>query len=68
MSGITGETEKEMLIDKIIELQNTLQDLTRKIDVVRNENQDLRDENILLKEYINNLMQKAGNISTDSLS
>ena len=64
----TNESEKEALIDKILQLQNTLQDLTKKIDSVRNENQDLREENNLLKEYINNLMQKAGNISSESLS
>ena len=62
------DAEKEALIDKILHLQGTLQDLTKKIDNVRNENQDLRDENVVLKEYINNLMQKAGNISSESLS
>ena len=62
------EKEKEALIDKILQLQNTLQDLTKKIDCVRNENQDLRDENVVLKDYINDLMQKAGSISSESLS
>lgn len=62
------DREKEDLIEKILQLQTTLQELTQKIDTVRNENQDLRDENIILKEYINNLMKKAGSISTDSLS
>ena len=62
------DKEKEELLDRILQLQTTLQELTRKIDTVRNENQDLRDENIVLKEYINNLMKKAGSISSDSLS
>lgn len=62
------DKEKEELVDRILQLQTTLQELTRKIDTVRNENQDLRDENIVLKEYINNLMKKAGSISSDSLS
>jgi regulator of replication initiation timing len=62
------DVEKESLIDKILQLENTLQELTSKIDVVRLENQDLRDENGVLKEYINNLMQKAGNFSSESLS
>ena len=62
------EKEKEALIDKILQLQNMLQDFTKKIDIVRNENQGLRDENVVLKDYINNLMQKAGNISSESLS
>jgi predicted nuclease with TOPRIM domain len=62
------DKEKEELIERILQLQTTLQELTQKIDNVRNENQDLRDENIVLKEYINNLMKKAGSLSSDSLS
>ncbi|OMJ93486.1 hypothetical protein SteCoe_3458 [Stentor coeruleus] len=67
-SSKNEQAEKEALIDKILQLQNTLQDLTKKIDSVRSENQDLRDENNVLKEYINNLMQKAGSFSSESLS
>lgn len=59
--------EKEELIEKILSLQQTLQDITERIEAVRTDNQSLRDENILLKEYINNLMVKAGNLPPKSL-
>lgn len=59
---------KEELIDRILQLQETLQELTGRIETVRNENQSLHDENIVLKEYINNLMVKAGNLGAENLS
>jgi hypothetical protein len=62
-----GSLQKDELIDKIIQLQQTLQDLTMRIEQVRDENQNLKDENLLLKEYINNLMVKAGNLPASSL-
>ena len=62
-----GNLEKEELIEKILQLQQTLQDITTRIDGVRNQNQTLREENTVLKEYINNLMLKAGNVGNESL-
>lgn len=62
-----GSLQKDELIDKILQLQQTLQDLTMRIEQVRDENQNLKDENLLLKEYINNLMVKAGNLPASSL-
>ncbi|CAG9320116.1 unnamed protein product [Blepharisma stoltei] len=59
---------KEELIDRILQLQETLQELTGRIESVRNENQSLHDENVVLKEYINNLMVKAGNLGSENLS
>jgi|EP00359_Climacostomum_virens_P000760 regulator of replication initiation timing len=63
-----GRLDKEELIESILQLQQTLQDLTSRIEHIRNDNQSLRDENIILKEYINNLMIKAGNLGSENLS
>lgn len=57
-----GQLDKESLIEKILQLQQTLSDLTSRIDQVRNENLGLKGENSVLKEYINNLMVKTGNL------
>lgn len=57
-----GQLDKEALIEKILQLQQTLSDLTTRIDQVRNENLGLKGENSVLKEYINNLMVKTGNL------
>jgi FtsZ-binding cell division protein ZapB len=57
-----GQLDKEELIEKIMQLQQTLHDLTSRIDQVRNDNLSLKDENMVLKEYINNLMTKTGNL------
>lgn len=64
--SLYGSLQKDELIDNIMELQQALQDLTMRIEQVRDENQNLKDENLLLKEYINNLMIKAGNLPEGS--
>ena len=40
-----GEDEKEELIGQILELQNTLQDLSQRINSVKEENSKLKSEN-----------------------
>ena len=41
----------------MLELQNTLDDLTNRVDAVKEENLKLRSENTVLGQYIENLMQ-----------
>lgn len=41
---------------KVLELQNTLDDLSQRVDSVKEENLKLRSENQVLGQYIENLM------------
>ena len=41
----------------MLELQNTLDDLTHRVDKVKEENLKLKSENSVLGQYIENLMQ-----------
>jgi len=49
-------TEKTRLICQILELQNTLEDLSSRVDSVKEENIKLKSENEVLGKYIENLM------------
>merc|ERR1711970_852871 len=51
------QEEKARLISQVLELQNTLDDLTNRVDAVKEENLKLRSENSVLGQYIENLMQ-----------
>merc|ERR1712059_75151 len=48
--------EKARLIAQVLELQNTLEDLSSRVDNVKEENMRLRSENQVLGQYIENLM------------
>ncbi|GAB0097970.1 short coiled-coil protein A [Sergentomyia squamirostris] len=48
--------EKARLITQVLELQNTLDDLSQRVDGVKEENLKLRSENQVLGQYIENLM------------
>uniref|UniRef100_U5EGH2 Short coiled-coil protein a n=1 Tax=Corethrella appendiculata TaxID=1370023 RepID=U5EGH2_9DIPT len=48
--------EKSRLISQVLELQNTLDDLSQRVDSVKEENLKLRSENQVLGQYIENLM------------
>lgn len=48
--------EKEKLIQQVLELQNTLDDLSIRVDSVKEDNVKLRSENQVLGQYIENLM------------
>lgn len=50
------EEEKRHLINQVLELQNTLDDLSRRVDSVKEENLKLKSENQVLGQYIENLM------------
>ncbi|CAH4034758.1 short coiled-coil protein homolog [Pieris brassicae] len=55
-SGIDEQEEKARLISQVLELQNTLDDLSQRVDSVKEENLKLRSENQVLGQYIENLM------------
>ena len=44
-------------VHQVLELQNTLDDLTHRVDKVKEENLKLKSENTVLGQYIENLMQ-----------
>lgn len=48
--------EKKRLISQVLELQNTLDDLSQRVDAVKDENLKLKSENQVLGQYIENLM------------
>ncbi|KAK9502287.1 hypothetical protein O3M35_011085 [Rhynocoris fuscipes] len=50
------QEEKARLITQVLELQNTLDDLSQRVDSVKEENLKLRSENQVLGQYIQNLM------------
>uniref|UniRef100_A0A336K0L4 CSON011066 protein n=1 Tax=Culicoides sonorensis TaxID=179676 RepID=A0A336K0L4_CULSO len=50
------QEEKARLITQVLELQNTLDDLSQRVDSVKEENLKLKSENQVLNQYIENLM------------
>lgn len=48
--------EKARIVNQILELQNTLEDLSQRVDSVKEENLKLKSENDVLGKYIENLM------------
>jgi len=50
------QEEKARLISQVLELQNTLDDLSQRVDSVKEESLKLRSENQVLGQYIENLM------------
>ncbi|CAG0878987.1 unnamed protein product [Darwinula stevensoni] len=50
------QEEKARLISQVLELQNTLDDLSQRVDNVKEENLRLKSENQVLGQYIENLM------------
>ena len=48
--------EKDRLVQQVLELQNTLDDLSQRVDSVKEENFKLKSENQVLGQYIENLM------------
>lgn len=51
------ETDRKQLIDKVQQLQSTLNDLWTRVDSVKEENTKLKSENEVLGQYIENLME-----------
>jgi len=53
---LDDDEEKRRLISQVLELQNTLDDLSSRVDTVKVENLKLKSENQVLGQYIENLM------------
>lgn len=60
--------EKSRLITQVLELQNTLDDLSQRVDSVKDENLKLRSENQVLGQYIENLMSASSVFQSTSPS
>ncbi|KAI8508711.1 hypothetical protein Bbelb_138100 [Branchiostoma belcheri] len=58
--------EKARLICQVLELQNTLDDLSQRVDAVKEENLKLKSENQVLGQYIENLMSASSVFQTTS--
>ncbi|KAL1023865.1 hypothetical protein UPYG_G00047520 [Umbra pygmaea] len=56
--------EKRRLINQVLELQHTLEDLSARVDAVREENLKLKSENQVLGQYIENLMSASSVFQT----
>eukprot|EP00124_Ichthyophonus_hoferi_P004917 Ihof_evm1s611 gene=Ihof_evmTU1s611 len=50
------EKQKSVLINQVLELQNTLDELSQRVNRVKDENAKLKGENQVLSQYIENLM------------
>jgi len=60
------DVEKARLISQVLELQNTLDDLNQRVDGVKEENLRLKSENMVLGQYIENLMSASSVFSSTS--
>ena len=47
---------------KVVEYQKSMTELSTKVDEVKGENNRIRDNNIILRDYLNNLMAKVGSM------
>nr|CAG4645989.1 EOG090X0N2I [Lynceus sp. MCZ IZ 141354] len=64
--NLDEQEEKARLIAQVMELQNTLDDLSQRVDSVKEENFKLRSENQVLGQYIENLMSASSVFQTTS--
>ncbi|KAG0317445.1 hypothetical protein BGZ97_005408 [Linnemannia gamsii] len=53
---VHGKDESEDLATKILELQEGLRDFMKRVETVHEEHDKKRDENVMLQQYIANLM------------
>lgn len=58
------QEEKTRLINQVLELQHTLEDLSARVDAVKEENLKLKSENQVLGQYIENLMSASSVFQT----
>ncbi|XP_026473879.1 short coiled-coil protein B-like [Ctenocephalides felis] len=64
--SVDEQEERARLISQVLELQNTLDDLSQRVDCVKEENLKLRSENQVLGQYIENLMSASSVFQTTS--
>lgn len=60
------DAQKAALINQVLELQNTLDELSGRVNRVKEENAKLKSENEVLTQYIENLMASSTVIHTSS--
>uniref|UniRef100_A0A3Q1F7W9 Short coiled-coil protein n=1 Tax=Acanthochromis polyacanthus TaxID=80966 RepID=A0A3Q1F7W9_9TELE len=61
--------EETRLINQVLELQHTVEDLSARVDAIKEENLKLKSENQILGQYIENLMLVSSVVqTTDSKS
>ncbi|KAL5247419.1 hypothetical protein ACHWQZ_G019332 [Mnemiopsis leidyi] len=58
-TNVNEEEYKRQLIQEVVELQNTLDDLAQRVDSVKEQNSKLKSENQVLTQYIENLMSSS---------
>ena len=58
-NSVNEEEYKRQLIQEVVELQNTLDDLAQRVDSVKEQNSKLKSENQVLTQYIENLMSSS---------
>ncbi|XP_060935884.1 short coiled-coil protein B-like [Limanda limanda] len=59
--------EKTRLINQVLELQHTLEDLSSQVDAVKEENLKLRSENQVPGQYIENLISASSVFQTSEI-
>ncbi|XP_058634319.1 short coiled-coil protein A isoform X6 [Onychostoma macrolepis] len=64
MENRVEQEEKTRLINQVLELQHTLEDLSARVDAVKEENLKLKSENQVLGQYIENLMSASSVFQT----
>ncbi|XP_043107300.1 short coiled-coil protein A isoform X1 [Puntigrus tetrazona] len=64
MENQVEQEEKTRLINQVLELQHTLEDLSARVDAVKEENLKLKSENQVLGQYIENLMSASSVFQT----
>ncbi|XP_056585683.1 short coiled-coil protein A isoform X1 [Triplophysa dalaica] len=64
MENQVEQEEKTRLINQVLELQHTLEDLSSRVDAVKEENLKLKSENQVLGQYIENLMSASSVFQT----
>ncbi|XP_031733862.1 short coiled-coil protein B-like isoform X1 [Anarrhichthys ocellatus] len=64
MENQAEREEKTRLINQVLELQHTLEDLSARVDAVKEENLKLKSENQVLGQYIENLMSASSVFQT----
>ncbi|XP_051561399.1 short coiled-coil protein B-like [Myxocyprinus asiaticus] len=64
MENQVEQEEKTRLINQVLELQHTLEDLSARVDAVKEDNLKLKSENQVLGQYIENLMSASSVFQT----